>query len=233
MSQPPAIAENAPAPAALVPISFEQKVLETFEADFAPKLREKLDFYKKVEAVVREIHVIDDASLATADTWNKELLREADALEEVRQSGPGALNRLGRKMGASFKPLVDLLETMSANLKREIGAYVIAKKTEQKENYQQAAQLHAAGDHAGAQVALATASAAATSAPVGNSVSEEWVVERYEPKLMVLSTEEFPGLVPDEKAIAAYLRKLPISEEPALPGVICKKVPKVTTRRAA
>lgn len=228
MSETPA---EAPPTQALVPATFEQKVLETFDLEFAPKLQEKLAFYKNVSNVVAGIKVTDEASLANADTWNKELLREHDALEEVRAAGPGALNRLGRKMGASFKPLFDLLETMSANLKHEIGTYVTSKRAEQVENFQQAAQLHAAGDHAGAQVALATASAASTHAPLGNSVSEEWVVERYALDLMVLSTPEFPGLVPDEKAIATYLRKLPTSEEPALPGVICKKIPKVTTRR--
>jgi hypothetical protein len=39
-------------------------------------------------------------------------------------------------------------------------------------------------------------------------------------------------LIPDETAIAAYLRKLSPLEEPGLPGVICKLVPKVATRHA-
>ena len=62
---------------------------------------------------------------------------------------------------------------------------------------------------------------------------EEWAVERYDLAIMVLSTDEYPGLRPDEAAIAAYLRKLPIDVEPSLPGVICKRVPKTTQRRAA
>jgi hypothetical protein len=43
---------------------------------------------------------------------------------------------------------------------------------------------------------------------------------------------EAPGLIPDEKAIAAYLKKVPVTENPNLRGVICKKVPAVTARRS-
>jgi hypothetical protein len=222
---------QTPATTALVPVNFEDQTMALFEANFAPELAEKLTFYKGVAEHVATIKVTDEASLAIADTWNKELLREADALEEVRAAGPGALNRLGRKMGAAFKPLKDLLETSSANLKHEIGTYVIAKKKEQEAQYQAAAQQHAAGDHGAAQVSLELAAAANTSAPLGNSTKEVWVVERYEPALMILSTPEFPGLVPDEKSIDAYLAKLPSTQQPALPGVICKLVTRVTTRR--
>lgn len=217
---------------ALVPVGFADKVLAQFETDFAPKLHEKLQLYTKVVALVSTLKVTDAASLAEADSWNKELLREKDELEQVRLAGPGALNKLGRAMGLKFKPLFDSLEVGVSNLKREIGNYTIAERKKQEESYQAAVVAHVAGDHASAQMSLELASTAETNAPKGSTVREVWQVERYELGLMTLSTPEHPGLVPDESAINAYLRKLRPDEKPALPGVICKLVPAVSTRRA-
>ncbi len=222
--------ESTPAPAAIVPTDFKEKILALFDANFAPYVAEKLALYKASAATAAQIKVTDAASLALADSFAKALLAERDGLEAVRLAGPGALNSLGRELGKRFKPLFDELETPIANLKHDIGAYLVAERNKQVETYQAAAQLHAQGDHAAAQQALAVASAADTAAPQGTTAKEVWVVERYEPRLMLPSTDTHPGLVPDEKAIAAYLRKLPISEEPALPGVICKRVPAVTQR---
>lgn len=218
------------APAAIVPVDFEEKVLATFETEFAPKLEEKLAFYKEACALANAVRVVDAATLAEADAWERDLMKERDELEQVRRSGPGALNRLGRKMGAKFKPLDDELDAAIANLKAEKGAFVLAERKKQQESYQAAAAAHEAGDHAQAQQLMLAANEAETAAPKGTSVGEQWVVERYEPALMVPSTPEFPGLIPDETGIAAYLRKLSPLEEPALPGVICKLVPKVATR---
>jgi hypothetical protein len=217
---------------AIVPVDFSAQVLATFESEFAPKLEEKAKFYQECAAAVSGLKVSDAASLAAADEWQKEILRERDALEEVRLSGPGALNKLGRAMGARFKPLFDELDAMVSNLKAEIGGYVLAEKKKQAEQYQAAAAAHVAGDHGAAQVALAIANDAETMAPKGTTVREVWAVERYAPELMVPSTPTHPGLIPDEAGIAAYLRKLSPHEEPALPGVICKLVPAVSTRRA-
>jgi hypothetical protein len=135
-------------------------------------------------------------------------------------------------MGARFKPLFDTLDAPIANLKSEIGGYVLAEQAKQREQYQAAAAAHVAGDHGAAQVALAVANDAETTAPKGTTVREVWAVERYEIGLMIPSTETHPGLIPDEQAIGAYLRKLSPHETPALPGVICKLVPAVSTRRA-
>lgn len=211
---------------------FSAQVLETFERDFAPKLAEKLALYQKCAAVVAELKATDAASLAVIDTWNKELLKEKDALEEIRLAGPGALNSLGRAMGKRFKPLVDVLEAAIANTKAEIGTYTLAERRKRDESFQAAAAAHAAGDHEGAQQALQIAAEAQPDAPKGNTVGEEWEVERYEIGLMVPSTDTYPGLAPDEKKIKAFVRDYPTHEHPPLPGVICKLVPKVSTRRA-
>lgn len=210
----------------------EAKILAIFDEQFKPWLDEKLVFYNQVADLVATLKATDAESLAKVDQWERDLLLELDALEAVRASGPGALNRLGRKMGAPFKPLSDILKAAISNCKNEKGKFILAQRELQAESYQAAAAAHAVGEHGSAQALMLAANEAETAAPKGSSVSEEWVVERYELGLMVLSTPEFPGLVPDEKAIAAYLRKLSPNEDPGLPGVICKKVPKVVTRHA-
>lgn len=218
---------------AIVPVDFEAKTLAIFETEFAPLIEAKAKFYEEVAALVAALPPITDAaSLAVKDEWSKDLLRERDELEAVRAAGPGALNRVGRKMGARFKPLFDALDTPISNLKAEIGAFVLAEQEKQATQFQAAAAAHVAGDHGAAQVALAIANDAETMAPKGTTVRKVWAVKRYEPALMVPSTETHPGLIPDEQAIGAYLRKLSPHEEPALPGVICELVPAVSTRRA-
>lgn len=223
---------DAPQTTAIVPVGFEDKILEIFKRDFEPWIEKKGEFYAEVAATVAELKATDAASLAVVDEWERDLLAERDALEAVRASGPGALNRLGRKMGAPFKPLFDALEASISNLKTEKGNFILAERNKQAESYQAAAAAHVAGDHGAAQTLMLVANEAETMAPKGTSVGEKWVVERYELSLMVLSTEAHPGLIPDEQAINAYLRKLSPNEEPALPGVICKKVPVVVTRHA-
>jgi hypothetical protein len=219
--------------AAIVAPDFEAKTLAIFEEQFAPLLEEKAKFYAEVVALVAALPpVTDAASLAVKDEWQKDLLRERDALEEVRTSGPGALNRVGRKMGARFKPLFDALDVPISNIKAEVGGYVLAEQAKQAEQYQAAAAAHVAGDHGAAQVALAIANDAETNAPKGTTVRKVWAVKRYEIGLMLPSSETHPGLIPDEQAIGAYLRKLSPHEEPGLPGVICELVPAVSTRRA-
>ena len=220
--------EKAPA----LPALDEAKILAIFNEQFLPYLTEKGEFYAEVAATVAALKATDAASLAVVDEWERDLLVERDQLEAVRASGPGALNRLGRKMGAPFKPLFDLLEGAISNAKAEKGLYILAERKKQAESYQAAAAAHVAGDHGQAQTLMLAANEAETAAPKGTSVGEKWTVERYELGLMVLSTADHPGLVPDEKAIEAYLRKLSPNEEPALPGVICKKVPTVVTRHA-
>lgn len=221
------------APTAIVPLDMEAKTLAIFEENFAPWIAEKAKFYADVTEIIAALPpVTDAASLAVKDEWQKNLLRERDALEAVRSSGPGALNRVGRKMGAAFKPLFDTLDVPIANIKAEVGGYVLAEQEKQATSYQAAAAAHVAGDHGAAQVALAIANDAETTAPKGTTVRKVWAVKRYAPELMVISTDTHPGLIPDEQAIGAYLRKLSPHEEPGLPGVICELVPAVSTRRA-
>lgn len=222
---------SEPAPVAIVPADFKAKILATFDENFGPYVEEKLALYKQSAAMAEKIQVTDAASLAIADSFCKALLSERDGLEAVRLSGPGALNSLGRELGKRFKPLFDELDTPIANLRHDIGAYLVAERQKQAENYQAAAALHAAGAHGAAQEALALASSAETVAPQGTSAREVWAIDRFELAMMIPSTPTHPGLVPDEAAIKAYLAKLPISEEPALPGVICKRVPAVVQRR--
>jgi 1,2-phenylacetyl-CoA epoxidase PaaB subunit len=219
------------APVAIVPSDFKAKILATFDENFGPYVEQRLALYKQSAALAAQVSVTDAATLAIADNLCKALLLERDGLEAVRLSGPGALNSLGRELGKRFKPLFDEIDVPIANLRQEIGAYLVAERRKQSENYQAAAALHAAGAHGAAQEALALASSAETVAPQGTSAREVWAVERYEQALMMPSTPTHPGLVPDEPAIKAYLAKLPISEEPALPGVICKRVPAVVQRR--
>jgi hypothetical protein len=223
---------TVPAVVAIVPADFEAKVLAEFDKGFGPYLQAKLAEYQQDAEIAAAIKVTDAASMALADECERTLLKEQDGLEAVRLSGPGAFNRLGRELGKRFKPLADLLDTAIQNLKHEKGAFVLAERKKQQESYQAAAAAHEAGDHATAQQLMLAANEAETAAPKGTSVGEQWVVERYAPELMVPSTPTHPGLVPDEQAIAAYLRKLSPLEEPALPGVICKLVPKVATRHA-
>lgn len=218
---------------AIVPVDFEAKTLAIFEEQFAPLIEQKAKFYEEVVALVATLPPVTDAeSMRVKDEWQKDLLRERDELEAVRSAGPGALNRVGRKMGARLKPLFDTLDVPIANLKKEIGDFVLAEQEKQSTQYQAAAAAHMAGDHGAAQVALAIANDAETMAPKGTTVRKVWAVKRYDFSLMVPSTETHPGWIPDEQGINAYLRKLSPHEEPTLPGVICELVPAVSTRRA-
>jgi hypothetical protein len=216
---------------ALVPVAIADRIRAELDAALDPQLHAKRELYANCAALAETIKVTDATSLQTADEFAKDLLRERDELEAVRASGPGALDKIVRALNAKFKPLRDVLDAAVSNLKHERGAYLLAQKKQQEKSYQAAAAAHVTGDHEKAQVALQIASATDTSTPVGTSVREVWVVERYVPEMMVLSTPDHPGLVPDEQAIAAYLRKLPASETPALPGVVCKLMPQVTDRR--
>jgi hypothetical protein len=223
---------KSPAVVAIVPTDFEAKVLAEFDAGFGPYLAAKLTEYQQDAEIAAAIRVVDAESVALADECERTLLKEQDGLEAVRLSGPGAFNRLGRELGKRFKPLSDLLAAGIQNLKQEKGAFVLAERKKQQESYQAAAAAHEAGDHTQAQQLMLAANEAETVAPKGTSVGEQWVVERYAPERMLPSTPAHPGLIPDETGIAAYLRKLSPLEEPALPGVICKLVPKVATRHA-
>jgi hypothetical protein len=214
----------------LLPAEYEEKTIEWLRAQIAPYLAEKKALYVSVAKLANEITVANAAALASADNLCKDALRDLDGLEAVRTALP--FRRIADAMNADFKALRDPLVAAVAELKGKIGAHIIAERTKQAENYQAATVAHIAGDHGAAQVALAVASEAETATPKGTSVKEIWVVERYRLDLMILSTEERPGLVPDEKAIAAYLKKIPSTENPSLPGVICKKVPAVTSRRS-
>jgi hypothetical protein len=222
---------NALAAPVLVTDATIKKLQDDILANIAPYLQQELELILQCAEVTNAIKVTDAASLADADEWTKVLLRRNDEIEAVRQSGPGAFNKLGRALGKPFKPLTDAIGAAVSNLKRERGEYLLGEQKKQAAAYQAAAVAHMAGDHDEAQSALVVANEAVTLAPKGTSVREVWAVERYEPSLMVVSTPEHPGLVPDEQAIRAYLAKLPIDEDPALPGVICKKIPHVTDRR--
>jgi hypothetical protein len=217
---------------ALVPAAIVEKIKADMDLVLDPRIAEKREFYDFCAANAAALKVVDPDTLAAANEMLKELLREHDGIEAVRKSGPGALDKIVKHGNGKFKPLRDTLDAAIANLKHEIGAFMVAQRKQQAENYQAAAAAHVAGNHEAAQVAMVVASEAITTAPQGSTVKEVWEVERYELGLMVLSTPEHPGLAPDEKAINAYLRALPAGEEPALPGVICRLVPAVSTRRA-
>lgn len=217
---------------ALLPKDYEITLLDDLRTRISPYLAEKVELYKATAALAEAVNVTDADSLALADNLNKEILLELDGLEAVRESGPGAFGRIARALNADFKALRDPLAGAVAGLKQRIGAHVVAERKKQTENYQAAAAAHVAGDHGQAQVALAAAGEAETAAPKGTHVKEVWAVERFVIELMTASADEaHPGLTPNLQAINAHLRKTPIGENPGLPGVICKKVPAVTSRR--
>lgn len=219
------------APPALLPAEYEKQTIDWLRGQITPYLKPKKELYTAVAKLATETTITDADSLARADNLCKEALRELDGLEEVRKSLP--FRRIADAMNADFKELRDPLAAAAAELKEKIGAHVVAERNKQSENYQAAASAHAAGDHGAAQVLLATASEAETATPKGTSVKEVWAVERFVPGLMLTSVDDpdFPGLVPNMPAINAHLRKTPITEHPSLPGVVCKKVPAVTSRR--
>jgi hypothetical protein len=177
------------------------------------------------------VTVTDVASLTDATEWLAAWKEKLGGLEAVREAGPGAIGKIVRESNAKFKALRDLGDAAVANLTAEIGGHVQRERERQREGYAAAAEAHAAGQHFAAATALASASAADPTLPPGTTVKEVWAVDRYDLSIMVLSTDDYPGLVPDADAIAAYLRKLPIDAEPSLPGVICKKVPHTTQRK--
>ncbi len=216
---------------ALLPVGVVEKIRDDLDAALEPQLVAKRKDYDDCLALASAMRVVDASSLAVADEFAKDLLRERDQLEEVRKSGPGALDKIVRHLNAKFKPLRDTLDAAVANLKKERGDYLIAQKRQQTESFQAAAAAHMAGEHASAQVALEVAAAANTTAPKGTSVRQVWQVKRVVPEMMVLSTPDVPGLVPDEAAIAAYARKFPEGETPVIAGVVFELVPQVTDRR--
>jgi hypothetical protein len=213
----------------LLPAEYEANLLEWLRSQISPHLEGKKALYLASAELASRLEVTDAASLALADKLNKDILSELDGLEAVRQSLP--FRRIADALNADFKTLRDPLASASLGLKGRIGAHVVAERNKQTQNYQAASAAHVAGDHGAAQVALAAAGEAETTAPKGTSVKEVWVVDRYDLGWMKLSTEDRPGLIPDEKGIAAYLKTVPITENPDLRGVICKKVPAVTSRR--
>lgn len=216
----------------LVSIELADKIRADLDAALDAPLADKLAYYEFCASHVVQLKVTDAATLAEADEMAKELLRERDALEEVRKSGATPLDRLAKHINGKIKRLRDVLDVAIANLKKERGDYVIAERRRQTESFQAAATAHMAGEHASAQVALEAAAATHTAAPQGTSVREVWAVKRIVPEMMVLSTPEVPGLVPDEAAIAAYARKFPAGETPVIAGVVFELVPQVTDRRA-
>jgi hypothetical protein len=218
-------------PLALVPVELVDKIRADLDAALDIPLAEKLQYYEFCASHAAVAKVTDAASLAEADEMAKELLREWDALEAVRKSGATPLDRLAKHINAKIKRLRDVLEAAIANLKKERGEYLVAQKRLQDESFQAAAAAHMAGEHASAQIALEVAVATTTAAPQGTSVREVWVVKRILPDLMVLSTPEVPGLIPDESSIAAYARKFPAGERPVVAGVVFELVPQVTDRR--
>ncbi len=214
----------------VLPAEYEAKTLEWLRAQIAPHLEPKKELYAWAAAQAAATEVTDAESLDAADKLCKDILSELDGLEAVRQALP--FRRIADALNEDFKALRDPLASSVDGLKKKIGAHVVAERNKQTENYQAATVAHIAGDHGTAQTLLATAGEAETAAPKGTSVKEVWAVDHYDLKWMQLSTPEAPGLIPDEKAIAAYLKKVPVSENPNLRGVICKKVPAVTARRS-
>lgn len=215
----------------VLPAEYEAKTLEWLRGQIAPHLEPKKALYTWAAAQAAAAEITDADSLAASDKLVKDILSELDGLEAVRQALP--FRRIADSLNVDFKELRDPLTDAALGLKKKIGAYVVAERNKQTENYQAATVAHIAGDHGTAQALLATAGEAETAAPKGTSVKEVWVVDRYVLGLMQSSTDDdFPGLTPNHKAIAAALKKVPITENPGLPGVVCKKVPAVTARRS-
>lgn len=220
--------EKAPG---VLPAEYEKNTLEWLRAQIAPYLEPKKELYTATAALADRVQVTDAGTLEVADKLCKDILSELDGLEAVRTALP--FRRIADALNADFKVLRDPLTNAALGLKKKIGEHVVAERNKQADNYQAASVAHVEGNHAAAQVMLATASAAETAAPKGTSVKEVWVVDRYVVGLMQASDDpKHPGLTPNADAIAAYLRKVPITENPGLPGVICKKVPAVTSRRS-
>lgn len=218
---------TAPSPAAIVPVELAAKIRNDLEQALEPHLVEKRELYSNVAQLAIELVVSDADSMRIADDLLKEILRERDGLEDVRKSGPGALDSIVRGLNAKFKPLRDKLDAAASNLKHAIGAYVVAERRKQMEAYQAAAAAHAAGQHGEAQQALAAAVGVQTTAVQGTSVREVWAVKRIAADLLPRE-----WLVPDEARIAAHARTTPIDTDPTpIPGVVFERVPAVSARR--
>lgn len=211
---------------ALVPTATAERIRIELEAAIAPHLAAKQALYAQAATYSETVKVDSSESLVSADDLLKEILREKDALEAVRKSGPGALDRIVRAINARFKPLRDLLEKAEANLRVEIGGYVQRQRAAQEAAYQAAAASHAAGEHAAAQVALVAASEAATVAPEGTTVKEVWAVARIDRGFM---TDEW--LIPDMARIEKLARETPAGVRPIVPGVVFELVARVIARR--
>lgn len=212
---------------ALVSVELAAKIRTDLEQALEPHLAEKRALYDSVAELAARLAVADADSMKTADELLKEILRERDGLEEVRKSGPGALDSIVRGLNAKFKPLRDKLDAAASNLKNIIGAYVVAERRKQEDAYRAAATAHAAGQHGEAQQALASAVGVQTAPVQGTSVREVWAVKRIAADLLPRE-----WMVPDVPAINAHARETPIDQEPTpIPGVIFERVPAVTARR--
>lgn len=212
---------------AIVPVELAAKIREDLEQALEPHLAAKRELYSSVEALAAGFAVADPDSMKRGDELLKEILRERDGLEEVRKSGPGALDSIVRGLNAKFKPLRDKLDAAAANLKHAIGTYVVAERRKQEQAYQAAATAHAEGNHGEAQLALASAVGVQTTAVQGTSVREVWAVKRIAADLVPRE-----WMVPDVPAINAHARETPIDTDPApIPGVVFERVPAVSARR--
>jgi hypothetical protein len=203
------------------------KIAADLDAQIDPHLATKLAEYTAAGALAADLAVTDAGSLQVANECLRLVVTEKDGLEAVRESGPGALGGIVRKLNAKFKPLRDLLEVAESNLKHAIGSYTLAQRLQQQQGYQAAALAHAQGAHAAAQSALAVASAAQTSTPQGTGVRAVWTVKR-------IAADMLPRewLVPDEARIHAHAKATPADQQPyPIPGVTFELGAEVSVRR--
>jgi hypothetical protein len=143
------------------------------------------------------------------------VLRERDALEEMRTSATKPLNASLREVNGWFKAPREACDRIAETLKGKITAHLNAVKALETAAYQAAAAAHRAGQDDAARAALVTANAQDSAAPQGTHVRNRWVFIVRDPSQL---PRQF--LTTDVNALNLLCAQAPTEgAAPVVPGV--------------
>lgn len=163
-----------------------------------------------------------------------EALRTHDALKAERDRVVNPIYRAYKNASETYAPHLVESEAVCRALKAALGAYELAQravKTEALAAAQTAVQAPPTPEAARALTEALDVVNQPTGRADGVGTRFVWQVKRYVPEMMVPSTLDLPGLVPDESAIGAYARRWTGPDAPVVPGVVFEQVAQTTVRR--
>ncbi len=182
--------------------------------------------------------------LATVPAWTPDFavavgsiliqaLRTHDALQAERDRIVMPIHAAYKNASETYAADLKESKALCDALKAAVGAYETAQHLAKVAALAQAQEAVRSGDGSVLGPALALVNAAPARAEgVGSKLV--WQVKRYLPDLMLPSTPERPGLVPDESGIKAYAKahtSQDPSDPPVLAGVVFELTAAITGRR--